>query len=477
MKTADVITEPKPQTRPDKLPPAVWKIIAVAILGPFMAQMDSTIVNVSLSSIQRDLHSTISLAHWVITGYLLALALMLPLNAWLVDRLGAKKLYLVCFSLFTAASALCGMAATMPELIGARIVQGIAGGLLAPLAQLMMARVAGKQMARVFGFAALPVLLAPLAGPTLAGAVLKYLGWPWLFYVNVPVGIVAAILAAYIIPRDIIPVQRHRFDLPGFLMLSPALVALLLGFDRASHHKGPWVLIFGLLLFGAFIWHARRKKTEALIDLEFFKVRTFSTATTTQFLSNGIMYSGQFLIPLFLVSGCHVTPTQAGWILGAMGVGMLCAYPGMGYLTDRFGCRAVACSGIFLNFLGTLPFLWMAFDGFSMALAVFGLLVRGLGQGATGIPSMAAAYSAVPKDKLSLATMTVNIVQRVGGPTITTIIALVTSLSVNSIPASARSFLVPFVALMTIQLLLLGSASRLPLRIYRDDTKPTTESV
>lgn len=468
MKTADAITEPIPQTRPDKIPPAARKIIAVAILGPFMAQMDSTIVNVSLSSIQRDLHSTISLAHWIISGYLLALALMLPLNAWLVDRLGAKKLYLVCFSLFTAASALCGMAATMPELIGARIIQGIAGGLLAPLAQLMMARVAGKQMARVFGFAALPVLLAPLAGPTLAGAILKYLGWPWLFYVNVPVGIVAAILAAYIIPRDIVETRRHRFDLPGFLMLSPALVGLLLGLDRVSHHKGPWVLVFGLLLFSVFIWHAKRKKTKALMDLEFFKIRTFSTATTTQFLANGTMYAGQFLIPLFLVTGCHLTATQAGWILGAMGIGMLCAYPSMGYLTDRFGCRPVACSGIFLNFLGTLPFLWMAFNGFSMTLAIFGLLVRGLGQGATGIPSMAAAYSAVPKGKLSLATMTVNIVQRVGGPTITTIIALATSMSFNLTPASGRSFLVPFGALMAIQLLLLGAASRLPLRIHKE---------
>jgi MFS family permease len=139
----------------------------------------------------------------------------------------------------------------------------------------------------------------------------------------------------------------------------------------------------------------------------------------------------------------------------------------MGYLTDRFGCRAVASGGVFLNFLGTLPFLWMAFSGFSMESALIGLFVRGMGQGATGIPSIAAAYASVPREKLSLATMAVNIVQRLGGPTITTIIAITVSLSANVSPASAHSFLVPFAALIMLQLLVLVSASRLPVRIHQ----------
>jgi MFS family permease len=151
-----------------------------------------------------------------------------------------------------------------------------------------------------------------------------------------------------------------------------------------------------------------------------------------------------------------------------MGVGMLCVYPCMGYLTDRFGCRAVASGGVFLNFLGTLPFLWMAFGGFSMAPALIGLFVRGMGQGATGIPSIAAAYASVPREKLGPATMAVNIVQRLGGPTITTVIAITVSLSANASSASARAFLVPFAALIMLQLLVLASASRLPVRIQQD---------
>jgi EmrB/QacA subfamily drug resistance transporter len=449
----------------ERLEPGAWKIIAVVILGPFMAQLDSTIVNVSLSFIKQELHSSIASAQWVVTGYLLALALMLPLNGWLVARLGAKRLYLICFSSFTLASFLCGMATTMPQLIGARLIQGMAGGLLAPLTQLMVARVAGRQMARVFGYAAVPVLVAPLAGPILAGTILKYLGWPWLFYVNLPVGILAVALAAWILPRDKSAPLRRSFDLTGFLLISPGIVCVLYGFEQSSHHGDIRLLVLGLVLLGAFIWDAHRKKSKALIDIQLFKIRDFSTAAMTQFLAFGIMYGGQFLIPLFLITGCSLTATQAGWILGSMGVGMLCVYPCMGYLTDRFGCRAVVSGGVFLNFLGTLPFLWMAFGGFSMAPALIGLFVRGMGQGATGIPSIAAAYAAVPREKLSLATMAVNIVQRLGGPTITTVIAITVSLSANLSSASAHAFLVPFATLVVLQLLVLASASRLPVRI------------
>jgi EmrB/QacA subfamily drug resistance transporter len=455
-------------THSDRLEPGAWKIIAVVILGPFMAQMDSTIVNVSLSFIKQELHSSIASAQWVVTGYLLALALMLPLNAWLVARLGAKRLYLICFSSFTLASFLCGAATTMPQLIGARLIQGMAGGLLAPLTQLMLARVAGRQFARVFGYAAVPVLLAPLAGPILAGTILKYLGWPWLFYVNLPVGILAVALAAWILPHDKAAARTHPFDLTGFLMISPGLVCLLFGLEQSSHHGNIWVLVLGLVLLGAFIRHAHQRKANALIDIELFKIRDFSTAATTQFLAFGIMYGGQFLIPLFLTTGCNLTATQTGWILGSMGVGMLCVYPCMGNLTDRFGCRAVASGGVFLNFLGTLPFLWMAFGGFSSGLAIIGLFVRGMGQGATGIPSIAAAYASVPREKLSLATMAVNIVQRLGGPTITTVIAITVSLSANVPSASAHAFFVPFAALIMLQLLVFASASRLPVRIQQD---------
>src|SRR5580658_4904185 len=217
-----------------KLDPAVLRVIAVVLLGPFMSQMDSTVVNVSLSAIRDDLHSSTESAQWIVSAYLLALALMLPLNGWLVDRLGAKRLYLGCFTLFTVASMACGGARSMTALIAARVAQGMAGGLLAPLTQLMMARVAGKQMARALGYAVVPVLVAPILGPVIAGAILEHASWPWLFYVNLPIGVLAVALAAGLWPRDDASRERRSFDVPGFLLITPGLVALLFGFDQAT---------------------------------------------------------------------------------------------------------------------------------------------------------------------------------------------------------------------------------------------------
>ncbi len=441
-------------------------MIAVVFLGPFMTQMDSTVVNVALSTIRQDLHATITSAQWMISGYLLALALMLPLNGWLVDRLGAKRLYLGCFSAFTLASVLCGAARTMDELIFARVIQGIAGGLLAPMATMMLARVAGKQMARAMGYAAVPILIAPILGPVIAGTVLKFAPWPWLFYLNLPIGVLAVGLAVFLLPNDAASAQRRPFDLLGFLMISPGLACLLYGLERASHRDGVLILVTGLILLGAFVWHANRKKSEALIDIGLFSNRVFSTATRTQFLYNGISFAGQFLVPLYLTTGCGLTAAQAGWMLAPMGLGMMCSYPFMGFMTERFGCRAVSMAGVSLTFLGTLPFLWMTQNGFLPALAFVCLLARGAGQGATGIPSSSAAYASLTKEKLAVGTTAINIIQRLGGPIATTAIAIVMSLSATYLPATgSQAFMTPFVALLALQLLVLISASRLPVRV------------
>jgi MFS family permease len=162
----------------------VWKVVSVAVLGSLLAQLDATVVNVSLSSLAEDLHSSFSAIQWVSSGYLLALALMLPLNGWLVERIGAKVLYLWCFSAFTLFSALCGLAWSAQSLIAFRVLQGMSGGLMAPMAQMIMARAAGKQLARVIGYAAVPILLGPILGPLLAGAILQHASWRWLFLVN-----------------------------------------------------------------------------------------------------------------------------------------------------------------------------------------------------------------------------------------------------------------------------------------------------
>src|SRR5271170_4085958 len=247
----------------DRLDPSIWKITAVAVLGSFLSLLDATVVNVSLSSLAVDLHSNLTAIQWVTSGYLLALALMLPLNGWLVERIGAKSLYLWCFSAFTLSSALCGLAWSADSLIAFRILQGMSGGLLAPMAQMMMARAAGKHMARVLGWAALPIMLAPILGPVIAGAILQYASWRWLFLINLPVGALALVLAVLFLPSDREEIRPRDFDLIGFALLSPGLVLFLYGSDHMGERIGQITLALSVVLLAMFFKAAARKGDRA----------------------------------------------------------------------------------------------------------------------------------------------------------------------------------------------------------------------
>jgi EmrB/QacA subfamily drug resistance transporter len=467
MTAADQVATPT-----DGIDPRVWKIAAVVFVGPFMTQMDSTVVNVSLATIRQELHSSIATSQWIISGYLLALALMLPINGWLVDRIGAKRLYLGCFSAFTLASLLCGSAHTMGQLICARLIQGMAGGLMAPMAQMMIARVAGRHMARVMGYCVMPVLIAPVLGPVLAGEILKRADWPWLFYLNLPIGILGLALAALLLPRDEASTQKRPFDHIGFLLISPGLVGLLYGLPHINRWDGASASLAGALLLAAFAWHAIKKGSAALIDLQLFNIRIFSTAAATQFTSNGVFYARQFLVPLYLITGCALSADQAGRMIAALGIGMMCSFPLVGTLTERFGCRAVSAGGALLALLGMFPFVWMILGHFSPGLTAISLFVAGAGQGMINIPSMSAAYASVPKAKLAVANTAINIVQRLGGPLATTAMALAMSAAVPYFPTSSpRSFLFAFGLLIGLQLISVASANRLPRLIHREDAK------
>ena len=456
----------------EPLDPRIWRTVAVVSFGPFMTQIDSTVVNVSMSTLRDQLHSTIDAAQWVISGYLLALALMLPLNGWLVDRIGAKRLYLGCFSAFTVASMLCGSASTMEQLIAARVLQGIAGGLLAPMTQLMIARVAGRHLARVMSYTTIPILFAPIVGPVLAGAILRYASWPWLFFVNLPVGIAAVVAAALLLPRDDVLATRRPFDGLGFVLISPGLACLLYGLEQSTHTLGLASLALGAVLVGAFVWHARSKQGAALIDLSIFRIRTFATGARTHFLFNGLVYGGQLLVPLYLINGAGLSPSRAGWMLAPMGLGMMCVYPFMGALTERFGFRRVSTTGVTIALVGMLPFLWMLYAGFSLPLTIACMVVRGAGQGGIGIPSISAAYGSVPKARLPVATTALNIVARLGGPAATTGLAIVLSATVN-VATGPTGYLAAFLALIGLHVLVLVSASRLPARVERPDVSVT----
>jgi EmrB/QacA subfamily drug resistance transporter len=393
---------------------------------------------------------------------------MLPLSGWMVDRIGAKALYLWCFSAFTLSSALCGLAWSANSLIGFRILQGMSGGLLAPMAQMMMARAAGKRMASVLSFAAMPILVAPILGPVIAGAILQFASWRWLFLVNLPVGALAFVLAVLFLPNDGEETKPRDLDLVGLALLSPGLVLFLYGSDHLSDRTGLVALVASVLLLVTFFKWATKKKEKALIDLRLFTRKVFSASATTQFMSHGISFAGGMLIPIFLIRAGGRSPSATGLLLAPLGLGMMCGYPFVGTLTKRFGNRKVSAGGASLALAGTLPFVYLASHGLAIAILACALFIRGMGLSAVGVPSISAAYSSVRREDLPMATTALNIVMRIGGPTLTTVCA--TFLGWRLGPAYSRdailsAFTAAFLLLCTFHALLFAAAMRLPLSV------------
>src|SRR6201986_4242812 len=213
----------------------VWRISAVVVLGSIMSILDTTIVNVALDTLSRDLHATIDNIQWVATGYLLALAAVIPVTGWAARRFGAKPVYLTSLVLFPLGSALCGLANSTTELIFFRVLQGIGGGMILPVGQLMMAEAAGpKRMGRVMSIVAVPAMLAPILGPTIGGLIIDDVhlwgiaSWHWLFFVNVPIGLIAVIPGIRVLPRVAAKTSEH-LDYVGLLLVVVGVPAIVYG--------------------------------------------------------------------------------------------------------------------------------------------------------------------------------------------------------------------------------------------------------
>ena len=452
----------------DRLDPAVWRIASVVLLGPLLTSLDSTIVSVSLDTLRRELGSPLTTIQWVTTAYLLSLALVLPLSGWLVDRIGAKRVYLGCFVVFTLTSLLCGTATSAGMLIAFRVLQGVSGGLLAPMAQMMAARIAGKHVAKVMAFIATPVMVGPILGPSLAGFIAQHASWRWIFFINLPVGIVATIAAWRVLPADRDTLAPRSFDILGFVLLSPALVMMMHGLESTGTGEtgsvfGVVELGLGIVLLLAFLRHSLRHGKAALVDVQLFRKVSFRAAALTQFFSNAIIYGGQLVIPLLLLTGAGYGMGKAGVVLAFAGIGMVIAYPTVGRATGTFGPRRTSATGAVVALVFTLPFAFVSIGSLSTPLICFLLFARGVGLGSINIPSIAAAYTGIPHGDIPVATTAINIVQRLGGPVATTVLALVLHAALASTAGdTSRAFLWTMRLLAFIHVLPVVSALHLP---------------
>jgi EmrB/QacA subfamily drug resistance transporter len=407
------------KTDSDRIDAYVWRVSAVVVIGSIMSILDTTIVNVALHTLSRELHSTIDKIQWVATGYLLALAAVIPVTGWAARRFGAKSVYLTSLVLFTAGSALCGLAGSTTELIVFRVLQGIGGGMILPVGQLMMAEAAGpKRMGRVMSMVAVPAMLAPILGPTLGGLILDNVSWRWIFFVNVPIGVIAVISALRVLPN----VERQktdRLDLLGFVLMAVGMPLIIYGLAEVgttgsfTSTKVVIPIVVGLVLVGAFVLHALRVP-RPLLNVRLYQKATFSAASIAMFCIGAALFGGMILLPLYWQTVRHESVLITGLLTAPQGLGAAIVMPIAGKLTDRFGGGPLALLGVVLTAVATIPFALIGAQTSILSLCLW-MLVRGFGIGFAFMPAMSAAFAALRRDELSDATPQLNVLQRVGG--------------------------------------------------------------
>src|SRR3954469_25949430 len=218
---------------------ALWRLASVVVLGTIMSILDTTIVNVAIETLGRQLHSSLSAIQWVSTGYLLSLATVIPLTGWAMERFGGKRMWMLSVTLFLCGSTLCGLAWSTTSLVVFRVLQGVGGGMILPIGQAILAQAAGPQrMGRVMSVIGVPTLLGPVLGPVIGGLIVEHFSWRWIFFVNLPVGAVALVLAARILPGADARRARPPLDVTGLLLLSPGLAALVYGLSEFGVEGG-----------------------------------------------------------------------------------------------------------------------------------------------------------------------------------------------------------------------------------------------
>src|SRR5882757_9555293 len=218
----------------DGLDRSTWIVAGVVLLGAVMSILDTTVINVAIDRLAIDFKTSLTTIQWVVTGYTLALAAVIPLSGWAADRFGTKRIYLWSLALFMLGSILSGLAWSADSLIAFRVLQGIGGGMIMPAVMTILTKKAGPQrMGRVMGVLGVPLLVAPILGPILGGWLVDDVSWRWIFFINVPIGIVAIALALIVLDRDE-PQPAHKLDWLGMALLSPGLTALIFGLAESS---------------------------------------------------------------------------------------------------------------------------------------------------------------------------------------------------------------------------------------------------
>ncbi|WP_123042935.1 DHA2 family efflux MFS transporter permease subunit [Cohnella candidum] len=389
-------------------------LIAI-IAGCFMVILDTTAMNVALSQLVTDFHTQLPTLEWTVTGYMLATAAVIPLAGWLSDRFGAKNVFLTSVILFTVGSALCATPNSAEWLIVFRIIQGLGGGFVMPVAMAYVYRLSPpNKIGAVMGLLGVPILFAPAIGPIVSGWLVEYHSWRWIFLINIPVGIFSVLFGLWSLPK----IARQKvagFDLPGMILGPIAFAALSFGVSEGAHSWTSDKTLAGLIVGGialiAFIFVELRAKTP-LLELRVFKSADFSLAIVAQWIVQFSMFGAIFLMPQFLQQARGFGALDTGLTLFPQALASACLMPIGGFLFDRIGVRWLVVIGLSLvsGAIYQYTFLDLTTEGKDLLLP---LIMAGAGMGLMMMPLNSHLMTKAPRELVSRVTSLTGALQQV----------------------------------------------------------------
>ncbi|MGX1669438.1 DHA2 family efflux MFS transporter permease subunit [Streptomyces sp. NPDC055400] len=393
------------QSPDGRLDPALRRLIGVILLGGIMGILDGSMIAVAADTLARDLGTSLATISWVSTSYLLALTASIPVTTWAVDRFGGRRLWLLGLVVFLAGSIGSGLAWDAPSLIVFRVVQGLGAGLLDPLMLTLLARASGPERAgRVMGLMGVVGSSGPVLGPVVGGIILQGLAWRWMFLVNIPIGIVALVLALRVVPKDAPDTTdgAARLDVTGLALIGPGIAAGVLALSQTAERAAfaVWQVLVPLaaaaLLLAGYAVHALgNRRTAPLIDLRLFTRRSFSASVTVGSLVGLATFASLFALPLYYQQARGHGTFAAALLLAPLGVGSAISMPLTGRLSDRLGSRSLVLAGAGVSGLSAFAFT-RAGAHTPEALTALAAFTLGLGLGSVGAPTIASLYRTLP---------------------------------------------------------------------------------
>jgi DHA2 family multidrug resistance protein len=398
-----------------------WVVTAAVMLGTIMEVLDGTAVSVSLPHMQGSLSASLDEVTWVLTSYLVSNAVILPITGWLASVFGRRRFFLFCLFLFTASSIACGAAPSLEALILFRVLQGLGGGAMVPTAQaILMETFPPEEQGMAMAAFGMGVVTAPIIGPTLGGWITDNYGWRWIFYINLPVGVVAvAMTALFVFDPPYIRRRLARIDYPGLALIVLGIGALQVVLDKGEREDwfaSDWLTSLAIVsatALAAFIVWALQAP-EPVVDLSALKVGPFAAGVFIITLVGFGLYGSSVLLPVFLQNLMGYTAMQAGLVIAPGAVASMLAMPLVGRLINRVDVRFIVAAGMVFNAVGLFHMSRFTLD-LSFWQFVWPRVIQGVGLGCIFVPLTTAALGAIPKERMGNASGIFNLMRNIGG--------------------------------------------------------------